>query len=73
MMGEVNVLHDISDDVRSMGFVSHLPTDGLVVCFEEGDLTESPLRRAVDTDVSLKDLLVFCDFPAPYLDEKLSD
>jgi hypothetical protein len=56
-----------------LGMCSHLPTDGLVVCFDEGDLTESPLRKAVDTDVSLKDLLVFCDFPAPYLDEKLSD
>ena len=43
------------------------------MCFDEGDFTESPLLNPVEIDVSLKDLLVFCDLPAPYLDEKLSE
>lgn len=43
------------------------------MCLEEGDLTESPRLSPVEIEVSLKDFLLFCALPAPYLDEKLSD
>lgn len=74
MIGDVSVLAGIQlEGQLTIGTITYLPADGLNVCLEDGDLTESPLRMPVEIEASLKDLLDFCVLPAPYLEEKLSD
>ena len=73
MIGEVNVLPGVSMSKGWMDDTTYLPTGGLACDFVEGDLTDSALCKPVVIDVSLNDLLVFVDLPAPYREEKLSD
>ncbi len=44
---------------------TYLPTVGLVFDLEEGDRTDSARSRPVVIDVSLNDLLLLLDLPAP--------
>ena len=45
--------------------VTCLPTGGLAWDLVDGDLTDSALCKPVVIDVSLKDLLLLVDLPAP--------
>lgn len=59
MIGDVRLLDVLAVGVDRIGESTYVPAGGLMVCLEAGDVTDSPLRRAVEIDTSLKDLFVF--------------